>query len=160
MFHPAHEELMCASEQSPPQNAGFRESFNAYLGAVSGGNLPRHRNTGQAGLPHGGAAASILKGQTMTSKLTLSALAILISTSVFAAPVFAGATQLERSADVAPGVYTIAQAGEIASAETAADAARLRAFYADANTGDVTRNVFSVNGTTDAPVRLGGSDRR
>lgn len=91
----------------------------------------------------------------MTSKLTLSALALLIST-----PVFASATQLERSAGVEPGVYTIAQAGEIASAETVADAARLRAYYADANTGDVTRNVFTVDVTTDAPVRNGGSDRR
>lgn len=91
----------------------------------------------------------------MTSKLTLSALALL-----FAAPAFAGATQLERSAAVEPGVYTVAQAGEIASAEISADAARLRAFYADANTGDVTRNVFSVDVTSDGPVRLGGSDRR
>ncbi len=90
----------------------------------------------------------------MTSKLTLSALALLIAT-----PVFAGATQLELSAGVVPGVYTIAQTGEIASAETVADAARLRAFYADANTGDVTRNAFSGAVTTDASVRNGGSDR-
>ncbi|MBC7143299.1 MAG: hypothetical protein H5U18_14275 [Rhodobacteraceae bacterium] len=42
----------------------------------------------------------------MTSKLALSALALF-----FAAPAFAGATQLERSAGVEPGVYTVAQTG-------------------------------------------------
>lgn len=155
MLRVAHEDLMCASEQVPLKIAGFRESFNTYLGSVSADDPPRRRNTGQAGFIPGGIARQLLKGQTMTSKLTLSALALLIST-----PVFASATQLERSAGVEPGVYTIAQAGEIASAETVADAARLRAYYADANTGDVTRNVFTVDVTTDAPVRNGGSDRR
>ncbi|OYX43551.1 MAG: hypothetical protein B7Z02_08385 [Rhodobacterales bacterium 32-67-9] len=89
----------------------------------------------------------------MTSKLTLSTLALLI-----AAPAFAGATQLERSAGVEPGLYTVAQAGEIASAETVADAARLRDFYADQNAGDVSRNAVAPS-ASDEPVRLGGSDR-
>ncbi len=91
----------------------------------------------------------------MTSKLTLSALALVI-----AAPAFADGTQLERSAGVEAGVYTISQLGEIASAETAADAARLRAFYADQNAADVTRDSFIANYVADEPVRHGGSDRR
>ena len=155
MLRMAHEDLMCASEQTPPKIAGFRESFNTYLEPVSADDPPRRRNTGQAGFNPGGIDRQLLKGQTMTSKLTLSALALLI-----AAPAFAGASQLERSAGVEPGVYTIAQAGEIASAETVADAERLRAFYADANSADVTRNVVSVSLTSDEPVRQGGSDRR
>lgn len=88
----------------------------------------------------------------MTKTLTLSALAFLV-----AAPVFAG-SQLERSAGVPAGVYTSAQAGEIASAETPADALRLKKFYAAVNAGDVSRNDFSLSSSA-AAVRQGGSDR-
>ncbi|WP_347310899.1 hypothetical protein [Defluviimonas sp. SAOS-178_SWC] len=91
----------------------------------------------------------------MTKNLALSAVALLV-----AAPAFASPTQLELSAGVEPGVYTVAQAGEIASAESTADAARLRAFFADQNTGDVSRNAVSVGVASDAGERLGGSDRR
>lgn len=88
----------------------------------------------------------------MTKTLTLSALALLV-----AAPVFAG-SQLELSAGVPAGVYTAIQAGEIASAETPADALRLKKFYAAVNSGDVSRNDFSLSSSA-APVRNGGSDR-
>lgn len=91
----------------------------------------------------------------MTSKLTLSALAILI-----AAPAFAGATQAERSAGVEPGIYTLAQVGEIAAAETVAEAARLRAFYADRNETGVSRDAVSGPSVNPVPDRPGGADRR
>lgn len=145
---------MCASEQVPPKIAGFRESFNTYLEPVSADDPPRRRNTGPTGSLPGGIVRQLLKGQTMTSKLTLSALALLV-----AAPAFANATQLERSASVEPGLYTVAQAGEIASSETVADAARLRAFYADTNAGDVSRNAVVSSLAADEAVRNGGSDR-
>jgi len=90
----------------------------------------------------------------MTSKLALSAIALLA-----AAPAFANPTQLELSAGVSAGVYTSIQAGEIASAETTADAARLAKFYAAENAGSVSRNDFSVVAADDAALRLGGSDR-
>ena len=64
----------------------------------------------------------------MKTKLALSALAVVI-----AAPAFASSTQLELSAGVPAGVYTVGQAGEIASAETAAAALRLKKFYAAQN---------------------------
>lgn len=87
----------------------------------------------------------------MIAKVTLSALAIAL-----AAPAFA-ATQLERSAGVDADVYTLAQVGEIASAEKPNDAARLKAFYLD-NGNTVSRADFSAAVTSDLrSVR--GSDR-
>lgn len=91
----------------------------------------------------------------MTKTLTLSALALLV-----AAPAFANGSQLELSAGVPAGVYTVAQAGEIASAETVADALRLKKFYAARNAVDVARSDFSFDAGTGPVVRLGGSDRR
>lgn len=91
----------------------------------------------------------------MKSKLALSALALLA-----AAPAFANGSQLELSAGVSAGVYTVAQAGEIASAETAAEALRLQKFYAARNAADVARSDFSADAGTGPAVRLGGSERR
>ena len=58
------------------------------------------------------------------------------------------------------GVYTVGQAGEIASAETAADALRLKKFYAAQNAGEVARSDFSADAGMGTMLRLGGSDRR
>lgn len=88
----------------------------------------------------------------MIAKVTLSALALAL-----AAPAFA-ATQLERSAGVEPGAYTLAQIGEIASAEKPNDAARLRAFYADGDTM-VSRADFSATVAADRGGFSKGSDR-
>ena len=91
----------------------------------------------------------------MKTKLALSALALVI-----AAPAFASSTQLELSAGVPARVYTVGQAGEIASAETAADALRLKKFYAAQNAGEVARSDFSADAGMGTMLRLGGSDRR
>jgi len=130
--------------------------FNTYLNPAGADHAPSYRrDTGHAGFhPDAGCSPQKPKGQTMKTKLALSAIALLA-----AAPAFASSTQLELSAGVPAGVYTVAQAGEIASAETAADALRLKKFYAAQNTGEVARSDFSVDAAA-ATVRLGGSDRR
>ena len=92
----------------------------------------------------------------MTTKIALSALALLI-----AAPAFAGMTQLERSAGVADGSYTVSQLGEIASATSTADAARLRAFYAEENknASDAMRNDVVSYASPAAKVSHAGGER-
>ena len=88
----------------------------------------------------------------MIAKVTLSALALAL-----AAPAFA-ATQLERSAGVEPGAYTLAQIGEIASADEANEAARLKAFYADGG-NTVSRADFTATVSAERGGFSKGSDR-
>lgn len=88
----------------------------------------------------------------MIAKVTLSALAIAL-----AAPAFA-ASQIELSAGVEPGVYTLAQVGEIASADEANDAARLKAFYVDAD-NTVSRADTSAPAVAERGGFSKGSDR-
>ncbi len=89
----------------------------------------------------------------MFAKVTLSALALAI-----AAPAFAAGSQLERSAGVEPGVYTLAQLSDIVSADEANDAARLKAFYLGAD-DTVSRNDFSGEATIAPKGFSKGSDR-
>ncbi len=76
----------------------------------------------------------------MTKNLTVSALVLAL-----AAPAFA-ATQAELSVGADSGEYTLSQIADIAGAEEAHDAARLKAFYASDEAG-VSRADFSANAT-------------
>lgn len=82
--------------------------------------------------------AAVTKDKIMTTKLALSAIALLI-----AAPAFANASQLESSANVEVGAYTQSQLVAIASAEKETEAERLRKFYAQVNASGVSRADFS-----------------
>ncbi|SPH16641.1 hypothetical protein DEA8626_00152 [Defluviimonas aquaemixtae] len=76
----------------------------------------------------------------MIKNLTISTLALFI-----AAPAFA-ATQAERSVGVESGVYTLSQIADIAGAERANEAARLKSFYTSSGS-DVSRAAFSATAT-------------
>ncbi|MCB2117292.1 MAG: hypothetical protein KDE00_13595 [Rhodobacteraceae bacterium] len=83
----------------------------------------------------------------MTPKIAFSALALLI-----AAPAFAAPSQLELSAGAQAGAYTQAQLVAITAAETEAEAARLRAFFAAENGADTMRNDAAFVGHQSTPV--------
>lgn len=107
--------------------------------------------------PGGGAAHNQGKGHNMLVRSTLSALAIAL-----AAPAFA-ASQLELSAGVQPGIYSQAELGLIAAAETPHEANRLKKFFATDDASTVSRSGFAAQtGKTDAFgqwIRPQGDDR-
>ncbi|MCB2094659.1 MAG: hypothetical protein H6901_07790 [Rhodobacteraceae bacterium] len=90
----------------------------------------------------------------MFGKLTLTALALAVS-----APAFAMTNnQLARSVGVQPGVYTLAQLGELSSATEANDYRRLINFFDSQKEAGVARN--DLSGTWVAtPTHSRGSDR-
>ncbi|SPH16642.1 hypothetical protein DEA8626_00153 [Defluviimonas aquaemixtae] len=76
-----------------------------------------------------------------------------------AAPAFAdGRTQLERSAGVEAGMYSLSELGEIASAEEANDAARLKSFLGGSG-HTVSRTQFAPHVDTIEDRGSKGSDR-
>lgn len=89
----------------------------------------------------------------MTMKRALSILLILV-----AAPAFAdGRTQLERSAGVEAGAYTLSELAQIVTAEEANDAARLKRYLAGPE-AMVTRMGFASTGTRPEDRGSKGSD--
>lgn len=90
----------------------------------------------------------------MTTKRALSILLILV-----AAPAFAdGRTQLERSAGVAAGSYTLSELAQIVAAEDDNDAARLKRYLAGSEVAVTRSSGYATSGSLPYEGGSKGSD--